>query len=184
MNLSLFRYRPPVEVNEWFIAYTSRYLSFTGFVRALAANKIPIWLPSYDVINSSGNDIIKAHHLIFPGYLFISGINNINILSTIGKSYIYRVLPCPEKPYLLTDEEIAHLDDLVKRLTSKTILKESFEYGDYVRLLSGPFKHFVGKIESIAGSKITLSLQLFSRVVNVTTEFYNIRKISKDEDKG
>jgi len=177
MNLLVFRYRPREGLTpDWCIVYTGSFRAFCSVVRSANSNKVPLWIPSYDVIRAKRNDVIKITRLVFPGYIFVNGKDNLVSLDEDRKD-LFRVLPDAEYPYFLTVDDIGHIDRFIDDMAKETLLQNSFNKGESVQLLTGPFKNLIGVIDGVSGTNITLSLKVFARFVHVNTKFYNIKKV-------
>lgn len=75
---------------------------------------------------------------------------------TIPKVYGRELVPC----YL---EFFRNLSKLLKAET----LPDVVSIGDTVKIMSGPFKHFAGKVVSIKKTGVVVELELFGRTVTV-----------------
>jgi len=74
----------------------------------------------------------------------------------------------------------AEADTILKRMEdSPTEVKVAFKKGDSVRVTSGPFIDFIGKVEEVNSDKgkAIVSLSLFGRETPVELDFLSVEKL-------
>lgn len=118
----------------------------------------------------------KVTKTTFPGYILVKMLMNNEtwhlvkdtekIISFIGGS--------PTKPQNLSEEEVAYMRGLAERKPSNSV---HFEVGEEVTVVEGPFKSFVGTIDSIEKEKVRVSLSVFGRPTPVEVEKNQIEKL-------
>jgi transcriptional antiterminator NusG len=72
------------------------------------------------------------------------------------------------------------LEDIVRRLPGRPLRHQTFRLGDTVRILSGPFAAFTGKIEGINQAKwlLKVKVEIFGRETPVKLSFTDVEKVS------
>lgn len=86
-----------------------------------------------------------------------------------------------EKPRPISEEEAMRVLQQDGELKSGKVIKfkQSFEVGDYVKIISGSFKDFSGKVEEVwlEKSKLRLNIDIFGRLTPVELDFGQVEKV-------
>src|SRR3989338_257487 len=111
----------------------------------------------------------------FPGYLLLEMDLNENtwllVKTTPG---VTGFIGSGKKPTALTAEEVENILKRTKEAQTKPSSKVSFELGESVRVIDGPFVNFNGVIEQVYTDKqkIQVSVSIFGRSTPVELEYY------------
>ena len=83
-----------------------------------------------------------------------------------------------QKPTPIKDKEVDLILQRIDDSKSNPIQKMSFEKGESVRIIDGPFKDFSGSVEDInyEKSKLRVSVVIFGRSTPVELEFGQVEK--------
>ncbi len=114
---------------------------------------------------------------IFPGYVLV------NMIMDEDSWYVVRNTPgvtgfvgLGNKPTPLRPEEVAQI---LKRMESETPrIKVTFEPGQRVRIIDGPFRDFTGKVAAIdmERAKVRVLVNFFGRETPVELDFLQVEK--------
>ena len=81
----------------------------------------------------------------------------------------------------LSDDEVDHIvaPDLARREKPKP--KYTFDRGETVRIVDGPFSNFTGQVEEVNEDRSTLKVMvtIFGRATPVELEFLQVEKLGK-----
>lgn len=135
---------------------------------------LEVSVPTEEIVEVKNGKKKSRQKKIFPGYVIIK------MFMTDESWYVVRntrgvtgFVGPGSKPIPLTDEEVNKMG-----IEKKTIVVD-FEVNDTIRVISGPFKTFVGHIEDIYVEKQSLKVRIsmFGRETPVELEFSQVEKI-------
>lgn len=139
-----------------------------------------VLLPTEDVVYFQKSKQKVKKRKFYPGYLFINmKIDNETywiVRSTPGVTGFLG----DTKPIPLQKEEVKNLIELT---TQDQLLKPKpaivYERGETVRIIDGPFKHFVGIIDDvfIEKAKLKVIITIFGRQTPVELDFLQVEKL-------
>ncbi len=139
-----------------------------------------ILIPCEEVIEIKGGIRKKSKKKFFPGYFLINMIMN-------NKNW-YLVKKIPKiigfiggnlgNPIPIRKEEIKIIKDKLNKISGKPRPKVLFEYGELVRVNSGPFSDFSGTVEDIDYDKnrLKVAVLIFGRSTPVELDFSQVEK--------
>ena len=115
---------------------------------------------------------------VFPGYVLIEMVLDDStwylIKSTTG---VTGFVSSGTKPVPLQDREVKAILDSLETTAPIPVVK--FDRGDFVRVVSGPFTEFTGKIEEVNADKEKLKvlISIFGRDTPVELDFQQVEKV-------
>ena len=121
---------------------------------------------------------IEVKRKIYPGYVLIEMVLDDStwylVKSTTG---VIGFIPPGSKPIPLQPREIADILEAVEGHTPVPVVK--FEKNEIVRVISGPFTEFTGKIEEVNldKEKLKVLISIFGRDTPVELDFQQVDKI-------
>ncbi len=123
---------------------------------------------------------------LFPGYVFIEMIYMKDLEKFIqNETYVSSFLNIGGKPIKLRREEARALlrlagEEVFEEKRSKNI-KIDYEIGEYIKIISGPFEMFTGKIQEIDVEKaeVKVLVSMFGRETLVELDLSEIEEISE-----
>ncbi len=116
---------------------------------------------------------------LYPGYLFIKANIDDKLLRAIEKTpHVFRILTSGGKIKPLSEKEVENL--LLasqKKKVGKAVV--SFEKGDYVRIIEGPFMNWTGEVAEVdeEKKKVVVLVSLFGRKSPVELSFEQVEKV-------
>ena len=164
------------EEARWYVVHT-----YSGYENKVAStlektvenrsmqDLIPdILVPTEKVTEVKDNKTREVERKIFPGYVFVK------MVLTNESWYVVRnirgctgfVGPDNTKPLPLTDEEVQKLG------VEKKSVEVSYQVGDSVNIVDGPFDGFVGTVENIdlEKNRVRVTINMFGRETPVELE--------------
>jgi transcriptional antiterminator NusG len=116
---------------------------------------------------------------IFPGYLLVKMELNEETWHIVKETpKITGFAGDGTKPVPITEDEVEGILSQMKEGVSKVKSKVSFNAGDSVRVIDGPFVNFIGTIEEVKPDKrkIKVLVSIFGRATPVELDFIQVEK--------
>lgn len=150
-----------------------------------------VLLPKETVVEMRGNKRIETQRMFYPGYVLVE--IECNEQSRIPDNVFHAIKSTPKvtgflggkNPTPLTQEEVDQIVHNVEVAAEKPKPKFSYEVGEVVRIKSGPFASFTGKVEDINEDKTTLkvSITIFGRSTPYELSFLEVEKVTFAEEE-
>lgn len=121
---------------------------------------------------------IEVKKKIYPGYVLIEMVLDDSTWHLVkGTTGVIGFIPPGNKPIPLLPREIADILQTVEGNAPVPVIK--FEKNEIVRVISGPFTEFTGKIEEVNADKEKLKvlISIFGRDTPVELDFQQVDKI-------
>ena len=139
-----------------------------------------VMIPTEDVVEVKKNKKKVSKRKFFPGYVLLDMVVDENTYWFVkGVPGVSGFLGEP-RPTPLPDEEVKGILDLTTTAAdSKPRPAVQFEKGENIRIIEGPFRHFVGIVEEVneAKAKIKAMVTIFGRPTPVELDFLQVEKI-------
>ena len=149
-----------------------------------------VLLPKETVVEMRGNKRIESSRMFYPGYVLVE--IECNEQGRIPDNVFHAIKSTPKvtgflggkNPTPLTQEEVDQIVHNVEIAAEKPKPKFSYEIGEVVRIKSGPFASFTGKVEEINEEKTTLkvTVTIFGRSTPVELNFLDVEKVTFAEE--
>jgi transcriptional antiterminator NusG len=149
-----------------------------------------VLLPKETVVEMRGNKRIESSRMFYPGYVLVE--IECNEQGRIPDNVFHAIKSTPKvtgflggkQPTPLTQEEVDQIVHNVEVAAEKPKPKFSYEIGEVVRIKSGPFASFTGKVEEINEEKTTLkvTVTIFGRSTPVELNFLDVEKVTFAEE--
>ena len=174
--------------NLWYVIHT--YSGYEDRVKSnleKAVNNLglqerisQILVPTEDVVEIKSNKKRFKKRKFYPGYVFIEmTIDNETywlVRNTAGVTgFLGGIKPVP-----MPDEEVKNLMDIINPASgTKPKPAISFEKEENVRIIEGPFKHFIGIVEDIneEKGKLKVMVTIFGRPTPVELDYLQVEKL-------
>lgn len=143
--------------------------------RGMKDNIFQVSVPTEEYVDTKAGDGKIKERKLFPGYVLLKMImdddswylvrNTRGVTGFVGPA---------SKPVPLSEEEVAALG-----VQEKIMPSIDFEVDDNVKVISGPFENFMGKIESINmdKAKVKAFVSMFGRETLVELDFNQVEKM-------
>ena len=149
-------------------------------VRNFADRVFNVLVPTEDVVEVKQNKKTLRKRKFFPSYLLVQ------MIMTSESYWFIRNIPGisgflgDPRPTPLPEEEIASIITLSKETDGKPRHAVQFERGEQVRVIEGPFKHFIGTIEEVNEdkNKLKVMVTVFERATPVEVDYLQVEKVN------
>ena len=173
---------------EWYVIHA--YSGYENKVREALMERIErfsmednfgeILVPSEEVVELRGGQEKRIQRKFFPGYVLVKmELNDLTwhlvkdtprVMGFIGGS--------KDKPIPISEEEAKGIMQQLENGAEVTKPKITFEPGEMVRVIDGPFNDFSGVVEEVnyEKSKVRVAVLIFGRSTPVELSFNQIEK--------
>lgn len=173
---------------QWFIVHT--YSGYEKFVmesirqraeEAGLAHKFgQIIIPTEDVVEIKGGRKVVSTKRAYPGYIIVEMELDDTTWHFVRQTpKVTGFVGSGRKPVPLSKEEVSQIIRHMEKTSGKPKPKHTFEKGEAVRIIDGPFYNFNGIVEEVNHEKNTLKVlvTIFGRSTPVELEFLQVEKI-------
>ncbi len=139
-----------------------------------------ILVPTEEIVELRGGQKRTSERKFFPGYVLVQMEMNDETWHLIKS--VPRVTGfiggTNSKPTPISDKEAAAIIEQVEAGADKPRPKFSFQPGELVRVIDGPFQDFNGTVEDVnfEKSKLRVAVSIFGRSTPVELEFSQVEK--------
>jgi transcriptional antiterminator NusG len=173
---------------DWFVVHT--YSGFEKFVaesirqRALELSIQDqigkIIIPTEGIVEIKGGKKVVSTKRSYPGYILVEmemNDENWHIIRETPK--VTGFVGSGKRPTPLNKDEVSQIVQHMETTSEKPKPKHSFEKGEAVRIIDGPFFNFNGIVEEVNQERNTLKVlvTIFGRSTPVELEFLQVEKI-------
>jgi len=180
---------PEVDVSKsWYVIHT--YSGFEQKVKISLEEQFErsssrealgeIVIPVEDVVEVRKGKKKVSSRKFFPGYILISVDMSRDIWYMIkNTAKVTGFLGSGGKPVPLSEDEVKTIKGQISGETSQPKPKFSFEKGESVRVVEGPFINFNGTVDEVNQSKgkVRVMVSIFGRATPVELEFPQIEAV-------
>jgi transcriptional antiterminator NusG len=180
---------PEVDVDKsWYVIHT--YSGFEQKVKISLEEQFErsssrealgeIIIPVEDVVEVRKGKKKVSSRKFFPGYILISVDMSRDIWYMIkNTAKVTGFLGSGGKPVPLSEDEVKTIKGQISGETSQPKPKFSFEKGESVRVVEGPFINFNGTVDEVNQSKgkVRVMVSIFGRATPVELEFPQIEAV-------
>src|SRR5207302_5121907 len=177
------------ETKQWYIIHT-----YSGFERKVAEslrtraeafgfdNSIgQILIPEEEVVELRNGKKVTSKRLLYPGYVVVQMEMNDELWHRVKDTpRVTGFVGGGQTPVPLSADEINKM--LYRQTTSseRPRPKQTFDKGELVRIIDGPFANFQGKVDEINPERNTLRVlvTIFGRATPVELDFLQVEKTS------
>lgn len=150
-----------------------------------------VLLPKETVVEMRGSKRIESSRMFYPGYVLVEiecddrGKIPDNVFHAIKSTPKVTGFLGGKSPTPLTQEEVDQIVHNIEVATEKPKPKFTYEVGEVVRIKSGPFASFTGKVEEVNEEKTTLkvTVTIFGRSTPVELNFLDVEKVTFAEEE-
>ncbi len=146
----------------------------------LTGKLFQVLIPTEDIVQVKHNKKVVSKRKFFPGYVLANlELDNLTYWAIRGIRGVSGFLGDP-KPAPMEESEVQQILELVSSAgLEKPKPAVQFEKGENVRIIEGPFKHFMGVVEDVneQKSKIKVIVTVFDRPTPVELDFLQVEKV-------
>lgn len=172
---------------KWFIIHT-----YSGFEQKVAeslrsraqafgfADKIgQVLIPTEEVVELRGGKKVTSKRLVYPGYVLVEMEMNDELWHAVKATpRVTGFVGGGTSPVPLSADEVNSILYRQASSAERPRPKMTFEKGDTVRIVDGPFANFSGKVDEVNADRGTLRVMvtIFGRPTPVELEFLQVDK--------
>lgn len=172
---------------EWYVIHT--YSGYENKVKASLEERFAhsgvreklgqVVIPTEEVIEIRGGKKKITSRKFFPGYVLIQVDMDQDIWYLIKNTPKVTGFPGGAQPVPLTEEEVKSVLEQMAGESTRPKPKFSFEKGESVRVIEGPFMNFNGVVEEVhpEKGKVKVMVSIFGRATPVELEFPQVEKV-------
>lgn len=137
-------------------------------------------VPSEDVIEVRRGKKVSKERQYFPGYILAKIHLNDEIWHLIKSvPRVASFLGAKGRPQPISEKEVERILVQVKEAQEHPRHGVTYEIGEQVRVIDGPFNSFTGQVEDVDDEKerLSVSVTIFGRATPVELEFTQVEKI-------
>lgn len=174
---------------HWYILHT-----YSGFEQKVAEslrnraqafgfeNRIgQILIPTEEVVELRGGKKVTSKRLLYPGYVLVEMEMDDDLLHAVKSTpRVTGFVGGGTRPVPLTADEVNHILYRQASSAERPRPKMTFEKGEMVRIIDGPFTNFSGRVDEVNAERDTLRVlvTIFGRPTPVELEFLQVEKIT------
>ncbi|RME86843.1 MAG: transcription termination/antitermination protein NusG [Zetaproteobacteria bacterium] len=138
-----------------------------------------ILVPREEVVELRGGKKVTAKRKFFPGYVLVEMVMNDQTWHLVRRTqYVLGFLGAERKPRPISPAEVERIKKQITEGVERPKPKQTFEVGDVVRVIDGPFTSFNGVVEEVLPDKgkLRVSVTVFGRPTPVELDFVQVEK--------
>lgn len=141
-----------------------------------------ILIPTEEVVEIKRGQKQQVERKVFPGYILVRmdlDDTTWHLVKDIPK--VSGFLGAKGKPAPITNAEAERMIKQLQDTAERPRTTISFEIGEVVKVIDGPFNSFTGAVENIDEPKtrLTVSVSIFGRATPVELDFTQVEKIKE-----
>ncbi|MEW5977879.1 MAG: transcription termination/antitermination protein NusG [Acidobacteriota bacterium] len=173
---------------QWYIVHT-----YSGFERKVAESlrsRIQalaledefgeILVPTEDVVEMKGGKRVTTSKMTFPGYLLVEMEMSDKTWHVVKNTpRVTGFVGSGQKPSALSQVEVDQIIHHAEATAEKPKVELTFEKGETVKIIDGPFNNFTGVVDEMNQDRSTLKVMvtIFGRQTPVELDFLQVEKI-------
>ncbi|WP_035586578.1 transcription termination/antitermination protein NusG [Hippea jasoniae] len=174
---------------KWYTIHTQ--VGYEEKVRSMLRNKLKsagleedveeIFVPMEEVIEiKKNNKKEKVKKCLYPSYVFVKARMSDKLYNLVKKmSFTSGFIGYKNEPAVVDEKEIQQIKDRIESSKEAPRLSVSFEPGETVRVLDGPFANFTGVIDDVDVDKgrLRILISIFGRSTPVELNYNQVEKV-------
>jgi len=179
---------PAADNKNWYIIHT-----YSGFEQKVAdslrsraeafgfSDKIgQVLIPTEEVVELRGGKKVTSKRMLYPGYVLVQMEMNDELWHAVKATpRVTGFVGGGTTPVPLTADEVNSVLYRQASSAERPRPKLSFEKGENVRIIDGPFNNFSGKVDEVNPERNTLRVlvTIFGRATPVELDFLQVEKV-------
>ena len=173
---------------SWYIIHT--YSGFERKVKESLESRVKafgmedkigqVLIPTETVVEMRGGKKVESARMFFPGYVLVEMEMDDNVWHAVKSTpRVTGFVGSGQTPTPLSDEEVNQILHHAATGTERAKPKLSFEKGEIVKIVDGPFANFTGTVEEVNLDRNTLKVMvtIFGRATPVELDFLQVEKL-------
>lgn len=141
-----------------------------------------ILIPTHEVVEIKKGERVVGESKFFPGYILVKMRMSDEVWHLVRNTpKVSGFLGGKLKPSPVSQREVDKIMQKVQEGATRALVAGSYEIGDHVRVIDGPFQSFSGLVEEVDSerSRLKVSVSIFGRPSPVDLEYAQVEKSSK-----
>lgn len=139
-----------------------------------------VLVPTEEVVEIKAGERVNVDKKYFPGYVLVKMVltdETWHLVRTVPR--VSGFLGTRGKPSPVSETEVKRIMDQVRESAEAPRSSVSYDTGDQVRIVDGPFASFTGFVEEIEDEKqkLKVSVMIFGRATPVALEYTQVEKV-------
>ena len=175
--------------NKWYIvhAYSNFEKKVAESIQAAAKEKglehliEELFVPTEDVTEVRRGRKVNTERRFFPGYVLVNMVLNDDTYHLIKDTpKVTGFLGSGSKPLPVPQHEVDRIRGVVEEGVERPRSTITYEIGENVRVIDGPFASFSGIVEDVDedAMRLKVAVSIFGRATPVELEFGQVEKTS------
>jgi len=173
---------------KWYVVHT--YSGFENKVKLNLDERVrtlgqehyfgKIVVPTEQVVELKKGQKKTSSRKFYPGYILVQMVLNDETWHTVNNTAkVTGFVGGGQKPYPIPDDEAERIIHQMEEGITKPKPKYSFEEGDEVRVVDGPFSNFQGTVSEVKPEKekLRVLITIFGRATPVELDFIQVNRI-------
>ncbi|NLD36143.1 MAG: transcription termination/antitermination protein NusG [Desulfatiglans sp.] len=173
---------------KWYIVHT--YSGFENKVKLNLEERVKalkqesyfgkVLVPTEQVVELKKGQKKTSTRKFYPGYIMVQMVLNKDTWHTVrNTAKVTGFLGGGSEPYPVPDSEAERIILQMEEGITKPKPRYSFEEGDEIRVVDGPFSNFQGTVEEVKPDKekLRVLITIFGRATPVELDFIQVNKI-------
>jgi transcriptional antiterminator NusG len=147
--------------------------------KGITDDLVEILIPTEEVVEVKGGERVNVTKKYFPGYILINMVLTDESWNLIkGVPRVSGFLGVKGKPLPVSEVDVKRIVAQIKESAETPRDSVSYEVGEQVRIVDGPFASFSGFVEEIEEDKrkLKVSVMIFGRATPVALEYTQVEK--------
>lgn len=172
---------------KWYIvhAYSNFEKKVAEAIKASAEDKgmedliEEVFVPTEDVVEVRRGRKINTERRYFPGYVLVKMVMNDATYHLINDTpKVTGFLGTGKKPLPVSQREVDQIRGVMQDSVERPKSTITFEIGESVRVVDGPFASFSGVVEGVDedNQRVKVAVSIFGRATPVELEFAQVEK--------
>ncbi|MCB1050867.1 MAG: transcription termination/antitermination factor NusG [Acidobacteria bacterium] len=138
-----------------------------------------VLIPTESVMELKNGKKVVTTKKLFPGYIYVQMLLTDDGWHVVKNTPRVTGFVGGRNPAPLTDSEIDNILNQVQMAQEKPKPKYSFDLGEKIKIIDGPFLNFIGNVDEVNQDKGTLKVMvtIFGRSTPVELSFHEVEKI-------
>jgi transcription termination/antitermination protein NusG len=138
-------------------------------------------VPTENVVEVKKGKKVNAEKRIYPGYVLAKMVMNDDTWHLVKNiSKVNGFLGSGGKPKPISESEIKEIFSNIEERVNSPKSTLSYEVGESIKIIDGPFDSFIGVVEEVDNekSRLKVSVSIFGRATPVDLEFTQVAKVN------
>ncbi len=137
-----------------------------------------ILIPTEKVVEMKGGRRVVQTRQVYPGYVLVNMELNPETWQVVKNTDKVMGFVPPHRPQPMPEEDVTRIRDQMQDAGQSPKVRHSFQAGDSVRIIDGPFNGFQGAVDEVQPERSTLKVMvtIFGRSTPVELEFLQVEK--------